>query len=89
MNKTFNGKKIADNIRLIGACNTYRKKKQGMEKCGYGRENENDKELVYLVQPLPQSLLNYVFCFGDLNEEDEKTYIYSIIERLFKDGEKN
>ncbi len=87
VNKTFNGEKICDNIRLIGACNPYRRRKQGMERCGYGRENENDKELVYLVQPLPQSLLNFVFSFGALNEEDEKKYIYSIIEKLFEKGE--
>jgi len=60
VNKTFNGTELHDNIRLIGACNPYRKRKQNMERCGYGRENENDKELVYLVQPLPQSLLNFV-----------------------------
>ena len=86
-NKTFNTKKIHKNIRLIGACNPYRRRKQEIERCGYGRENSNDKELVYLVQPLPQSLLNFVFSFGALNSEDEKKYIYSIIEKLFKPGE--
>jgi MoxR-like ATPase len=87
VNKTFNGKKLNDKIRLIGACNPYRRRKQGIERCGYGRENEKETELVYLVQPLPQSLLNYVFSFGALNEEDEKKYIYSIIKKLFKKGE--
>jgi hypothetical protein len=87
VNKTFNGKKLNDKIRLIGACNPYRRRKQGIERCGYGRENEKETELVYLVQPLPQSLLNYVFSFGALNEEDEKKYIYSIIKKLFKEGE--
>ena len=47
VNKTFNGKKLNDNIRLIGACNPYRRREQEMETCGYGRENSNDKELVY------------------------------------------
>ena len=87
VNKTFNGEKLNNNIRLIGACNPYRRRKKGIERCGYGRENENNEELVYLVQPLPQSLLNYVFSFGALNEEDEKKYIYNIIEKLFKEGE--
>jgi hypothetical protein len=87
INKTYNGEKLNDNIRLIGACNPYRRRKQGFERCGYGRENENDNELVYIVQPLPQSLLNYVFSFGALNENDEKKYIYSIIENLFIKGE--
>ena len=87
VNKTFNGKKLNDNIRLIGACNPYRRREKEMERCGYGRENINDKELVYLVQPLPQSLLNYFFSFGSLTPEDEKEYIYSIIEKLFVEGE--
>ena len=87
VNKTFNGKKLNDKIRLIGACNPYRRREKEMERCGYGRENINDKELVYSVQPLPQSLLNYVFSFGSLNKDDEKKYIYSIIEKLFVEGE--
>ena len=33
---------------------------------------DNDKELVYLVQPLPQSLLYYVFSFGRIDDIDEK-----------------
>ena len=50
----------------------------------------NDKELddikkaktsnlVYIVNPLPHSLLNFVFDFGNLREEDEKDYIRCII----------
>ena len=45
--------------------------------------DDNDNELVYLVQPLPQSLLYYVFSFGSIDDEDEKKYIHSIIEKLF------
>ena len=89
INKTYNGEKLNDNIRLIGACNPYRRRKKGFQRCGYSRENDNDKELVYLVHPLPQSLLNYVFSFGALNDNDEKKYIYSIIEKLFEKGEED
>ena len=85
--KTFNGKKLNDNIRLIGTCNPYRKRMHRLEICGYENKYDNDIELVYLVEPLPQSLLNYVFSFGALNEEDEKIYIYIIIEKLFNKNE--
>ena len=51
--------------------------------------DDNDNELVYLVQPLPQSLLYYVFSFGSIDDEDEKKYIHSIIEKLFTKEEKN
>ena len=89
INRTFNGQKLNERIRLMGACNPYRKRKAQTEKSGLSRENDdNDDELVYLVQPLPISLLYYVFSFGSLTEEDEKKYIFSIIEKLFKENEK-
>ena len=88
INRTYNGKKLSENIRLIGACNPYRKRKALTVKYGLSRDDENGNELVYLVQPLPQSLLYYVFSFGSINEEDEKKYIYSIIEKLFSKEEK-
>ena len=53
INRTYNGKRFSDNIRLIGACNPYRKRKGNKEKCGLSRSNDNENELVYLVQPLP------------------------------------
>ena len=35
--------------------------------------------IIYDVNPLPHSLLNFVFYFGDLTEEAEKKYIRNII----------
>ena len=83
INRNYNGKKISDNIRLIGSCNPYRKRKPIIEKCGLSISDDNDNELVYLVNPLPQSLLYYIFSFGSINEIDEKNYLYSIIGKLF------
>ena len=44
--------------------------------------------LVYTVNPLPHSLLNFVFNFGNLTEEDEKSYIEKItsesINKIYK-----
>ena len=89
INREYNGKKLCDNIRLIGACNPYRKRKGGKEKCGLSMSDDNENELVYLVEPLPQSLLYYVFSFGSIDNNDEKKYIHSIIEKLFTIEEKN
>ena len=89
INRTYNGNSISDNIRLIGACNPYRRKKANKEKCGLSLKDDNKKELVYLVEQLPQSLLYYVFSFGSINEDDEKRYIHSIIENLFSEEEKD
>ena len=88
INRTYNGNKLSDNIRLIGACNPYRRRKKDKEKCGLSMSDDNDNELVYIVEPLPQSLLYYVFSFGSIDVDDEKKYIYSIIENLFTKEEK-
>ena len=89
INSTYNGKELNKSIRLIGACNRYRRRAAGFEKYGLNRGDDNDEELVYLVQPLPQSLLYYVFSFGKINEYDEKKYIYNIIGKLFSKDEEN
>ena len=85
--RTFNGDKLEDNIRLIGACNPYRKRKELIERCGLTREDDEDDQLVYKVEQLPQSLLYYVFSFGSLRDDDEKKYIRSIIQKLFNQDE--
>ena len=40
---------------------------------------EKNNKLVYTVNPLPHSLLNFVFDFGNLGPDDEKEYIRCII----------
>ena len=87
INRTFNGEKLEDNIKLIGACNPYRRRKITAEKCGLTREDDIENDLVYKVEQLPQSLLYYVFSFGSIRKEDEKKYIYSIIQKIFKEEE--
>ena len=53
------------------------------------QEKNKLNNLVYTVNPLPYSLLNFVFDFGSLREEDEKKYIintiYSILSKLERD----
>ena len=72
INRTFKGKQLEDNIRLIGACNPYRKKEQSAEVIGLENEDINDEEacLEYKVHQLPQSLLYYLYSFGSINDED-------------------
>jgi energy-coupling factor transporter ATP-binding protein EcfA2 len=88
-NRTFNGEKLEDNIRLIGACNPYRRRELTAEKCGLTREDDKGDDLVYKVEQLPQSLLYYVFSFGSIKDEDEKKYIESILQKQFQEEEKN
>ena len=90
INRSYNGKKLNDNIRLIGACNPYRRKKFRKQKNVLNfLDNNGSYNLVYQVKPLPQSLLYYVFSFGAINEIDEKKCTYNIIEKLFTKEENN
>ena len=89
INRTFNGEQLENNIRLIGACNPYRRRVFATEKCGLTREDDKNDDLVYKVEQLPQSLLYYVFSFGTIQDSHEKKYIKSIIQKLFIKGEEN
>ena len=88
VNHSYDGTKLSDNIRIIGACNPYRLLEKGRIKCGLSHPNDLPDDYVYLVKLLPQSLMYYVFNFGSLDEEDEKLYISSIISELFNEKEK-
>ena len=83
INRTYYGNKLSDNVRLIWDCNPYKRRKRNKEECGNSKSEDNDKDLVYWVQPFPQSLLYYIFSFGRIDDNDEKDYINSIIENLF------
>ena len=86
--RSFNGQKLRKNIRLIGACNPYRLKKENEIICGLTDPND-ENGLRYNVNILPQSLMYYVFNFSSIGKEDEKKYISSIISELFNDEEIN
>ena len=80
---SVHGTKINSNVVFIGACNPYRKiskeHKEANELGLVSKNQEHSRKLVYTVNPLPHSLLNYVLNFGQLQEDDEQKYIYSII----------
>ena len=81
------GKVLPKNIFFIGAVNPYRKAKQ--KRVGLKISNINDtydeNDLVYTVNPMPHSLLNFVFNFGSLNADDEKKYIQNMVETAIFD----
>ena len=80
---SYLGKKIDDNIIFLGACNPYRILTKKMKKSGLVYYNMKEKNilnnLVYTVNPLPHSLLNFVFDFASLQPDDEKKYINNTI----------
>ncbi len=78
---TIYGEKIYNNIQFIAACNPYRVNSKKLEQVGLYKKSEKRRaqNLIYIVNPLPHSLLNFVFDFGNLNDEDEKRYIHNMI----------
>ena len=86
-NRTFNGEKVNDKIRLIGSCYPYKKRR--INPHGIKRKDNKNEELVYNVNHLPLSLLYFVFNFGCINQEDEKKYIYNFLNKLFTENEKS
>ena len=79
------GKKIRDDIVFFAACNPYRLITKQIEDVGLlNKKKHKKRNYVYSVNPLPHSLLNFVFDFGNLKKEDEYKYIVSIVEKTFE-----
>ena len=82
------GKKLPENIFFIGAVNPYRKDKQKRVGLKLSKNNHyEESDLVYTVNPMPHSLLNYVFDFGNLTPDDEERYIISMVKGKIKEEE--
>ena len=79
--RAFISTPLKDNVYVMGACNPYRLLLSKNEDIGYTNiKRHNIRNLVYTVNPLPLSLINYVFDFGNLRNSDEKIYIRSFID---------
>ena len=98
---TYQGKPLPKCIAFIAACNPYRigekikvcglnvnqahKELQNLNEKEKDKLKQSSTSLVYTVNPLPHSLLNFVFNFGKLEAEDEEKYIKNIIkESMYK-----
>ena len=73
-NRKFQNKLIHPNVRLFATCNPYRILQIDANLTNrdmrYGEEQIN---LVYPVKPLPDQILDYVWDYGKLQQNDEKT----------------
>lgn len=83
--RTFEGKKLPDNIIFAAACNPYKLKNKkikfdenvGIKKTKISRENQYN--LLYTVFPLPDTMIEYVWDFGRLTKQDTKSYIHTML----------
>ena len=83
------GKKIRDDIIFFAACNPYRLITKQIEEVGLlNKKKHKKRNYVYSVNPLPHSLLNFVFDFGNLKKGDEYKYIVSIVTKTFETYER-
>ena len=92
MKNSCKGKKIKKNVKFIAACNPYRLflKENEKEIIGlYDEAKHSKRKLVYNVNPLPIPLLNFVFDFGEPNQEDIKRYISNMLDQILKEIIKN
>lgn len=76
------GRNLPGNVVPIGAANPYKLRKQ--------EDRKKDSQIlsskfVYLVHPLPESMLTFVWDFGSLKPEDELKYILKITEKATSD----
>lgn len=78
---SFDGIELKKNVILLGACNPYRISSKIKPQCGLkiNEEITYKKDLVYLANPLPFCLMNFVYYFKNINQEYEKEYIKSIL----------
>ena len=89
-NRTYRGNPIPKRYIFIGACNPYRLLSEKSKNLELGLEHKklkHKKNLVYTVNPLPHSLLNYIMDFGELSQKDTEKYIESMIKNEIDDFE--
>ena len=81
--KQLKGIPLPQNVVCLAACNPYCKRTKSSHDIGLQermKESEEKSQLVYRVNPLPETMLNYVWDFGWLQERDENAYIERMVE---------
>ncbi|ETO05189.1 hypothetical protein RFI_32210 [Reticulomyxa filosa] len=80
-NHTLDGVKIPEGIKVIAACNPYRKRKLSDEEDEL-LANDALSKYVYRVHPLCETMKEYVWSFGRLSKPDEKQYIEEMVKQV-------
>src|ERR1051325_11986185 len=86
--RMLNGSSIHPNIRLFSACNPYRLRTKAQSNAGLRnkvKRYEEQSKLVYQVKPLPDQILDYVWDYGILKQNDEYKYIQIMVGKELKE----
>ncbi|XP_046556922.1 E3 ubiquitin-protein ligase rnf213-alpha-like [Haliotis rubra] len=79
---TCHGMRLAPNLVVMAACNPYKiRSDQSIFTAGLETKVQADERsrLVYRVNPLPESMVDFVWDYGSLSDSDEKAYIKRMI----------
>ena len=82
---TLYGKPLSRKLIFLAACNPYKLRPQeNATTAGLEGKNKSDEysELVYRVHPLPEAMMDYVWDYGSLTPEDEKSYIRRMVQNI-------
>lgn len=81
------GQPLPPSVVPIGAANPYKLRKNKNDHLTQGLKIQGLKssKLVYLVHPLPESMLTFVWDFGVLRKDDELRYITKIVQHTTQD----
>lgn len=79
-----------ENIALISACNPYklRDKELSQQTSGlqYKARDESMSRLVYRVNPLPESMISFIWDYKSLYLEEERKYIEKMIQQKYENS---
>jgi hypothetical protein len=87
---SMNGLPLPANLKVIAALNPYRlKQQQGRTTVGIAHKNVDQevadakgiafRDLVYVVHPIPRTMLEYIWDYGTLGPEEETRYMRSML----------
>jgi hypothetical protein len=77
-NRTFLGHILPSNLKLLAACNPYKIKSKTID-VGLVTQRKSSSKLLHIVHPLPDTLIEHIWDYGVLSNQDEKNYIKSMI----------
>jgi hypothetical protein len=82
--RTCLGRPLHPNLVLMCACNPYRYRNKSAVTAGLDGKMKCDQlsRLVYRVYPLPETMLDFIFDFGALEENDERLYIRCMLQSM-------
>ena len=96
--RTLLGKPLPSNMVFLGACNPQRRKREsrvsdnqiGIKKDLYEMQRLKDSagvSLLYTVVPIPETMLEYVWDYGYLDDDIETKYIHTMLNTCIQLGE--